>query len=343
MKKAGFCMRRYILISLVVAVVAMVAGPLSGAGGAGAQTRMAASRRWVTPRTTDGKPDLQGVWSFRSATPLERPAEFAGQEFLSDEDVARVEQRAAERLRVEIPGDPFFNTPPWWLDWGTRVVNTRRSSLIIDPSDGRLPAMTPEGVQREADLKRARVAVNGPESLTPWDRCITRGLPAVMMPSAYNNNLQILQTPGYIALITEMIHEARIVPLDDRVPLPQTPRTWTGYSRGRWDGDTLVLETSRFSDQADFIAPPGDRFLGGGARLRLIERLSRIDARTIDYRLTVEDPTTWVRPWTVAFPLVKTDSRIYEYACHEGNYSMLNILSAARAMTATSGVDDQRQ
>jgi hypothetical protein len=124
--------------------------------------------------------------------------------------------------------------------------------------------------------------------------------------------------------------------------LPQTVRAWTGYSRGRWDGDTLVLETSHFSDRADFLAPPGNRFLGGGTQLRLIERLTRIDARTIDYRLTVEDPTTWVRPWTVAFPLVKTDSRIYEYACHEGNYSMLHILSAARSMTAEHGVDDKR-
>ena len=139
-----------------------------------------------------------------------------------------------------------------------------------------------------------------------------------------------------------MIHEARIVPLDDRAPLPRTLRAWTGYSRGRWDGDTLVLETSHFSDQADFLAPPGSRFLGGGSQLRLIERLSRIDAHTIDYRLTVEDPITWVRPWTVAFPLVKTDSRIYEYACHEGNYNMLHILSAARSMTAKGGVDDKR-
>jgi hypothetical protein len=336
-------MRCRILISLVVAVVGVVADPSSGAAGAGAQTRMAAARRWVTPRTVDGKPDLQGIWNFRSATPLERPAEFAGQEFLSDEDVARVEQRAAERRRVEIPGDPFYNTPPWWLDSGTQVVNTRRTSLIIDPPDGRFPAMTPEGVKRAADIERARIAVDGPESLGSWERCITRGLPAVMMPSIQNNNLQILQTPGYVAIITEMIHEARIVPLDDRAPLPQTVRAWTGYPRGRWEGDTLVVETSHFSDQADFLAPPGSRFLGAGSQLRLTERLSRIDAHTIDYRLTVEDPITWVRPWTLAFPLVKTDSRIYEYACHEGNYNMLHILSAARSMTAKSGVDDKRQ
>jgi hypothetical protein len=334
-------MRRCILIGLTVAVVGTVAGLVSATGSAGAQRRMTDSRQWVTPRATDGKPDFQGVWNFGSATPLERPAEFAGQEFLSDENVAAVERRAAERRRVEIAGDPFFNTPPWWIDSGTRVVNTRRSSLITDPSDGRFPAMTPDGAKREADLAKARIAIDGPESLTPWDRCITRGLPAVMIPSAYNNNLQILQTPGYVAIVTEMIHEARIVPIDG-VPFSQTLRAWTGYSRGRWDGDTLVLETSHFLDQADFFAP-GDRFLGGGSQLRLTERLRRIDARTIDYRLTVEDPTTWVQPWTMAFPLVKTESRIYEYACHEGNYNMMNILSAARSMTAGSEANEKRQ
>jgi hypothetical protein len=330
--------RHHILICLVAAMTDMVAGPWSGARGVGAQTLSPASRPWVTPRTTDGKPDLQGVWNFRSATPLERPAEFAGQEFLSDEDVARVEQRAAERRRVQRADDNLYNTPPWWLDSGTRVVNTRRTSLIIDPSDGRLPAMTPEGVKRAADLARMRDALDGPESLGSWERCITRGLPAVMIPSVQNNNLQILQIPGYVAITTEMIHEARIVPLDNRAPLPQTVRAWTGYPRGRWDGDTLVVETSHFSDQADFLAPPGSRFLGAGRQLRLIERLSRIDAETIDYRLTVEDPATWVRPWTVAFPLVKTDSLIYEYACHEGNYNMLHMLSGARSTTAKSGV-----
>jgi hypothetical protein len=143
-------------------------------------------------------------------------------------------------------------------------------------------------------------------------------------------------------MLTEMIHEARIVPLDNRAPLPRTVRAWMGYPRGRWEGDTLVIETTHFSDQADFLAPPGSRFLGAGNQLRLIERLSRLDAQTIDYRLTVEDPITWVRPWTVAFPLVKTDSRIYEYACHEGNYNMRHILNAARSMSTQSGADQRR-
>jgi hypothetical protein len=275
------------------------------------------------PRTPDGQPDLEGIWDFRSATPLERPREFEGQEFLSDQNVAAVERRAAERLRVYSPDDSLMNTPPWWLDYGTRVVSTRRSSLIIDPPDGRIPPMTPEGFKRKTDLLTARASADGPEGLSPWDRCITRGLPGAMLPGAYNNNLQLVQTRGYVVIITEMIHEARIVPVDGRGYLPQNLRAWTGGSRGRWEGDTLVVETTNFSDRADF--------LGAGGKLRLIERFTPIDVGTIEYRFTVEDPTTWTRPWTVAFPLVKSDGPMYEYACHEANYSLPNILSIARA------------
>jgi hypothetical protein len=318
-------MRRGILSSSIVAAMSMAAA-LGGPGMAGAQNRESGSTSWAVPRTPDGKPDLQGVWNFSSATALERPAEFAGREFLSDEDVAGVEQRAAERRRVQRSDDNLYNTPPWWLDSGTRVVNTRRSSLIIDPPDGRFPAMTAAGVKRIADLTAARSALHGPESLSSWERCITRGFPAVMIPSVQNNNLRILQTPGYVSIVTEMIHEARIIPTDGRPHVSENLRQWTGNSRGRWEGDTLVLETSRFSDQADFFAPPNYRFLGAGTQLRLIERLHRIDAQTIEYQLTIEDPATWVRPWTIAFPLVKTDGLIYEYACHEGNYNMANML-----------------
>ncbi len=306
----------------VVATVTLVrafAGQTSSVAGA---TKVSTTKRWVTPRTPDGKPDLQGFWNFSSATPLERPPEFAAREFLSDQNVAAIEQRAAQ-LRLVDPDGRLLNTPPWWTDFGTRVVNNRRSSLIIDPPDGKVPAMTPEGLKRQADLTTARVAFDGPESLNPWERCITRGVPAVMLPGAQNNNLQLLQTPGYVVIATEMIHEARIVPLDGRTDAPQHLRAWMGHSRGRWEGDTLVVETTNFHEKADF--------LGAGGQLHLIERFRRIDAGTIDYRFTVEDPTTWTKPWTVAVPLVKTDSLIYEYACHEGNYSMGNMLSMARS------------
>ena len=226
------------------------------------------------PRTPDGHSDLQGVWNFRTATPLERPPEFAEQEFLNDQNVAAVEGRAAERLRVQGPDDQILNTPPWWLDYGTRVVGTRRSSLIVDPPDGRIPPMTPAGSKRQNDLARARVSADGPEGLTPWDRCITRGLPEAMLPSAYNNNLQLVQTSGYVVIITEMIHEARIVPVDGRGHLSEKLRAWNGDSRGRWEGDTLVVDTTNFSDNANFR--------GAGKNLHLIERFTRIDAGTID-------------------------------------------------------------
>ena len=314
-------------------VVAMASVASAYAGQASSDAKRPAPKVWVAPRTPDGQPDLQGNWNFRSATPLERPAEFADKEFLSEQDVAAVERRAAELGQVDRPDGSLMNTPPWWLDYGTRVVQTRRSSLIVDPPDGRLPAMTPQGLKRQADLTREHATVNGPESLNPWERCITRGLPAVMLPSAYNNNLQVLQTPGFVVITTEMIHEARIVPLGGRPHLPDSLRAWMGDSRGRWEGDTLVVDTTNFSDQADFWAPGSGsmRFLGGGGRLHLTERFTRVDADTIDYRFTVDEPTTWTRPWTVAVPLTRTDDLIYEYACHEANYGLEGVLSGARA------------
>ena len=280
------------------------------------------SKAWVPPRTSDGKPDLQGVWDFRTATPLERPAEFVEREFLSDGDVAAVERRAAERVRVQGPGDPLFNTPPWWLDFGTHVVSGGRSALIVDPPNGRVPQMTPAGLKRQATLLTAHTVADGPEGLTPWERCITRGLPEVMLPTAYNNNLQIVQTPGYVVIDTEMIHEARIVPTDGREHLPQSLRAWGGDSRGRWVGESLVVETTNFSDKTNFR--------GAGDNLRLTERFTRLDASTIDYQFTVEDATTWTAPWTVGFPLVKTSELMFEYACHEANYSLTNILGMTR-------------
>jgi hypothetical protein len=300
--------------------------------GAGAKPQ--AAKGWVMPRTPGGRPDLQGTWDFRTATPLERPPEFGGREFLTPEDVAAVERRALERLQVHSPGDLLMNTPPWWLDFGTRVVPTRRSSLIVDPPDGRVPPMTPEAEKRRNDLwsKWARAsAENGVEGLSSWERCITRGLPIAMLPIGYNNNLQLVQTPGYVVIMTEMIHEARIVPIDGRGYLPQNLRAWTGASRGRWEGDTLVVETTNFSDKSFFR--------GASENLRLIERFTRVDAGTIEYRLTFEDSTTWTSPWTVEFPLVKTDSPMYEYACHEGNYSLLHRLSMA---DESSGAAEQR-
>jgi len=317
--------------ALVLATAGVVLG-YAAQGSSGRKAQVPTAR--AVTRTPDGHPDLHGNWNFRSATPLERPAEFADKEFLSDQDVAAVERRAAELAQFDRPDGSLMNTPPWWLDYGTRVVQTRRSSLIVDPPDGRLPAMTPQGLKRQAELTKEHAAANGPESLNPWERCITRGLPAVMLPSAYNNNLQLLQAPGFVVIATEMIHEARIVPLDGRPHLPDELRAWMGDSRGRWEGDTLVVDTTNFSDQANFWAPGGGaamRYFGAGGRLHLTERFTRTDADTIDYRFTVDEPTTWTRPWTAAVPLTRTDDLIYEYACHEANYSVKSMLGIARS------------
>jgi hypothetical protein len=280
------------------------------------------------PRTPDGHVDLQGIWDFRSATALERPARFAGREFMTPDEVAAYEQEALEREDGRPPDDGRTEQsvhPVWWLDYGKTVVGSRRTSLIVDPPDGRIPPLSPEGQRKSAD-RRAAARTHGPadsyENRSLQERCITRGLPEVTLPGPYNNNLQIVQTPAYIMLQTEMIHDARIVPMDGRPHGDPAVRSWMGDSRGRWEGDTLVIDTINFTDRTNFR--------GAGANLHLVERLTRVDAGTIEYRFTVEDPTTWTRPWTVSYPIVKTNGPIYEFACHEGNYGLRDILTGAR-------------
>jgi hypothetical protein len=294
-----------------------------------ASSTAATAAKWTAPRTPDGQPDLQGIWDYRTATPLERPKELGDRAFLTDDEIADFERRAAERDDGRPPedgrSDPSVH-PPWWLDYGKKVVGTKRSSLIVDPSDGRIPATTDAAKKRAADLRASRAGrgpADGPEDRSLWERCITRGLPEGMLPAGYNNNLQIIQTPTYVVLFSEMIHDARIVPLDGRPHVSQNVRTWTGDSRGHWEGETLVIETTNFSDKSSFR--------GAGANLHLTERFTRTDAGTIEYRFTVEDLTTWSRPWTVTFPMLKNDDPMFEYACHEGNYGLKNILGNARA------------
>jgi len=285
------------------------------------------AQKWAAPRTPDGHPDLQGIWDYRSATPLERPARFAGKDKLTEEEVAEYERLALEREDGRPPDDARTEPsvhPAWWLDYGKTVVKTRQTSLIVDPADGKIPPLTPEGQQRAAE-RRAEARTHGPadspENRNLFERCRTRGIPDGMLPGPYNNNLQIYQAPGYVVLLTEMIHDARIVPMDGR---PHgTMRRWMGDSRGHWEGETLVVDTINFTDRTNFR--------GSGANLHLVERFTRLDADTLEYRFTVEDPTTWTRPWTVAYPMVKTAGPIYEYACHEANYGLADILSGARA------------
>jgi len=213
----------------------------------------------------------------------------------------------------------------WWLDYGKTVVGSRRTSLIVDPADGKIPPLTADAQKRNAE-RRAAARTHGPadsyENRSLQERCITRGLPEVTLPGPYNNNLQIVQTPGYVVLFTEMIHDARVIPMDGRPHTSPNLRSWMGDSRGRWEGDTLVIDTTNFTDRTNFR--------GAGAGLHLVERLTRIDANAIEYRFTLDDPATWTRAWTVAYPIVKTDGLIYEFACHEGNYGLRDILTGAR-------------
>ena len=304
----------------------VIAGGLAAALSAAAP--VAQSQKVPLPRTQDGHPDLQGIWDFRSATALERPARFAGREFMTAEEVAAYEKEAVDREDGRPPDDGRTEQsvhPVWWLDYGKTVVKSRRTSLIVDPPDGKIPPQTAEGRDRAA-ARRAAARSHGPadsyENRSLQERCITRGLPEVILPGPYNNNLQIVQSPGYVVLFTEMIHDARVIPMDGRPHSSPNVRAWMGDSRGRWDGDTLVVDTTNFTDRTSFR--------GSGENLRLVERFTRVDRDTIDYRFTVEDPTTWTRPWTVAYPIVKTDGPIYEFACHEGNYGLKDILTGAR-------------
>ncbi len=278
----------------------------------GAQTSADVS----TPiRTPWGEPDLQGVWNYSTITPLERPRNLAEKQVLTEEEAARLEADTARR-RV--------NDRYWW-DRGTKVVEDRRTSLIVDPPNGRVPPLTPEGRQRVA-AGRVR-GTDGPEQRSLSERCITRTLPR--LPALYNNNFQIFQAPGYVVILMEMIHDARIIPLDGRPHLGRDIRQWHGDSRGRWEGDTLVVDTTNFTDQTNFR--------GSAENLHLVERFTRVDADTVLYEFTVDDPTTFTRPWTAAIPMTKTEGPVYEYACHEGNDAMGGMLSMARTLEKAAG------
>jgi len=297
-----------------------------------AQEGLAAPAGWTLPRTPWGAPDLQGIWDYRTLTPLERPDQFDGREFLSDEEISSLEQQRRDRTDGRPPGDPRTAPSvhaPYWLDYGTKVVGSGRSSLIVDPSDGKIPPLSHEGERRAAARREARAGRGSAESVEArnlWERCITRGLPNGMLPAGYNNNIHVLQTPTHVVILNEMIHDARIVPVGERAPLPDGVRQWRGDSRGYWEGDTLVVETTHFSPEADFR--------GASENLHLEERFRRTGPDTLDYAFTVSDPTTWTRPWTATFPIERIDSPMYEYACHEGNQGLLNILTAARVNDA---------
>ena len=277
----------------------------------------AAGQTQVTPW---GDPDLQGLWTNSTRTPLERPERFAGRERLTAEEVAELEASVAgQNDRPPPPGDPGTYNEFWW----ERGNFQAQPALIIDPPVGRVPALTPEGEVRAAWARGA----DSWADRTMAERCITRGAPK--RPGGYNNNILVLQTPTHVAMLHEMIHETRIIPLGDRPPVAPGIRQHLGSSRGYWDGDTLVVETLNFRD--DIFTNSFNCCPAAGGHLRLVERFTRIDSDTIQHHYTVDDPSTYTRSWTVALPMTRIDGPMFEYACHEGNYGMEGILAGARA------------
>ena len=290
-----------------------------------------AAKPWVAPRTVDGQPDLQGTWTTSTLTPLERPAEFSGKPVLSEQEAKEYEARLLrdgnrDRRGATAEADVGGAYNEFWFDRGAHIVQTRRTSLIIDPTDGRIPPLTPEAQKRQAALAeyRRQHPGDGPEDFSLNNRCIlwaTAGPP--MLPGGYNNNYQIIQAPGYVIILVEMIHDARVIPIDGRPHLPSTVRQWLGDSRGHWDGDTLVVETTNFTNKTNFR--------GASENMRLIERFTRTDANTVTYEFTVNDPSSFTKPWTAQIPMRKTTDPLLEYACHEGNYAMEGMLGGVRA------------
>ena len=275
------------------------------------------------PRTPDGRPDLQGTWDFAQLTPFERPGDFAGKETVTDEEAEEFAQKRIETTHKDrrdggaaVDVERAYND--FWWDFGKRIA--KQTSLVVDPPDGRVPPVTPAAQERAA---QRRGHFDNPEERPLAERCIlgfNSGPP--MVPSAYNNNVQLVQTRDHVVIVNEMIHSARIVPLNGRPHAPKEIRSLTGDSVGRWDGDTLVVDTTNFSLEAGFR--------GASRDLHVIERFTRADADTLRYEFTVDDPATWTSKWGASIPMTKTDELMYEYACHEANYALAGVLKGAR-------------
>ena len=330
------------------AAAAVVAGAVAVPASSPAQGP--AAEPWSVPRTADGRPDLQGVWANNTATPLERPEALGDKAVLTDEELARLEARYAEIFAsgesdaafadsvftAALGDDESFSS----RDAGTGNYNQfwlvdrdfdNRTSLVVDPPDGRLPALTPEA-RRRVDARAAHLADNPASSWTDrrlQERCITFGMPNLF--AGYNTYYQIIQTPDHVVFLHEMIHDARIIPLDGGPHVDDAIRQWHGDARGRWDGDTLVVETRNFSARSDSPAALYTRIRGSAERLRLVERFTRVGPDTLEHEFTVDDPGTYSASWTAMIPLARKDEALYEYACHEGNIGMEGILAGHRA------------
>jgi hypothetical protein len=320
---------------------ALLAGAAASLGAQGAKT-------YAPPKTAWGDPDLQGIWPSTDmvGVPFERPKQFGNRLYLTDEEF-RQRQREAEKQteidnesfsvdkvkpEIEAMGDVGGGTspPPFWLERGQP---SRQSGLVVDPPDGQLPPMTPEGLRRVASTKNTYLQYTGFDSaseLGPYDRCISRGVLGSMFPVIYNNGNQFVQAPGYVALRNEMIHETRVIPLDDRAALSPRIRSYMGDSRGHFEGNTLVVRTTNFNGRTGAQAN-GNLMIMSDA-LEVVEKFTRTGPNAMQYEVTVNDPKTWTKPWTASFPLKRDPNyRVFEYACHEGNHAMSNILSGSRS------------
>jgi hypothetical protein len=302
-----------------------------------------AAKNWTVPRTSDGKPDLQGVWTNATLTPLERPASMAGKATLTDAEAAAFEKASIEMVtkydgKAENPfadaagsgGTGGYNA--LFIDRGSelaRVDGVKRTSLVIDPPDGKVPPTVPEARERNSrSMPRGFGSFDNVKARPLSERCLvgfgsTSGPP--MLPVLYNNNYQIVQTPDNVMILVEMVHDARIVRINGTHP-PASVRQWLGDSIGHWEGDTLVVDTTNFTDKT--------RFRGSSENLHVIERFTRVGPASILYKVTIDDPTTFTKIWTAEYPFSATPGPIYEYACHEGNYSMVDILGGARKADA---------
>jgi len=336
---ASRVLRQLSALAVAAAVAGLMAGTLAAQSAAGKSSNTTA---YKAPRTPDGKPDLQGNWSNNSVTPLQRPEAWKNKMTLNDQELADLQKLVAQV--TEEGGDAQFGDQiienalagvknPESSDSGTgnynhfwlveRTVDDRRTALLIDPPDGRLPAMTKDAIDRQAAAAQARRGrrLDNPEERGVGERCVNFGVPK--LGAGYNSYYTIVQTPTHVVFLSEMAHDARIIPLDGRTFPDQKIQNWNGEPRGRWEGDTLVVESKNFSQKSDFR--------GSRENLHLIERFTRIGPNTMNYEITVDDPTVWTRQWTAMVPFQRTADQIYEYACHEGNYrSMEGSLKGTR-------------
>jgi hypothetical protein len=318
------------LVTATVTLVGQQAEPPRKAPAAPIRVLPSTPPNFTPKRLMDGQPDISGNWSNATYTPLERPAELKDKAFFTPEEAAAFAQRRLDGLYAQARDNIHYDDAIWQSEKTPKGLTSLRTSLIVDPPDGRIPPALPEA-QKRADAfaaERRRFDATDYRSRGITERCFTsvnltwahNGAP--LLPEGYNSNLRIVQAPGYIVIEPEMVHDARVIPLDGRPRLGDGVRQWFGDFRGRWEGTTLVIENTNFNDKTPFR--------GSTPGLKVTERITPVDPDTLLYRATVEDPNTWARPWTIEYPIVRTLEPIYEYACHEGNYGVANILRAAR-------------